>query len=172
MSVDDLIIARAGQIRLLVLDVDGVLTDGRLILGPNGEEYKAFHVRDGHGLVMLRNDGVDVAIITGRKSTVVERRMAELGIVEVHQGIKDKAACLLDLLARRSIAAANVCYVGDDVPDCAAMRLVGLPVAVADASSEAASTAQLVTRRAGGNGAVREVCDLILGAREGQMAVQ
>ena len=155
----------AADIELLVLDVDGVLTDGRLILGPNGEESKAFHVRDGHGLVTVRDAGIAIAIITGRTSSVVETRMRELGVAHVHQGIRDKAACLRYIIDELGVAPEHVCYVGDDVPDRDAMRMVGLAVAVADACDEIHAVAALTTRRNGGCGAVREVCDLILGAR-------
>lgn len=156
--------ARAAAIRLAAFDVDGVLTDGRIILGPGGDEYKAFHVRDGQGLVSLREAGIELAIITGRRSPVVERRMAELGIVHVHQGVGDKRACLAGLLADLGLEAAASCYVGDDLPDLEAVKLAGLGVAVADACAELKAAAAWVTGAPGGRGAVREVCDLIRGA--------
>lgn len=167
MSVerDSAALTRAAGIELAVFDVDGVLTDGRIILGAHGDELKSFHVRDGHGLVRLREAGIERAVITGRSSPVVERRMCELGIAHVFQGIRDKQACLSALLDRLGIAASATCYVGDDLPDLPAMRLVGLPIAVADACEDARAVALWVTQANGGRGAVREVCDLLLRAR-------
>lgn len=156
---------RAAGIRLAVFDVDGVLTDGRIILGPDGDEYKAFHVRDGHGLVRLRESGVLIAVITGRRSRAVERRMQELGIELVHQGIRDKHACLLELLERLDLTTAQTCFVGDDLPDLPVLRMVGLPVAVADACPEVIDAAAWVTGAGGGRGAAREVCDRLLRAQ-------
>jgi 3-deoxy-D-manno-octulosonate 8-phosphate phosphatase (KDO 8-P phosphatase) len=155
----------ATQVRLAAFDVDGVLTDGRIILGPHGDEYKAFHVRDGHGLVRLRESGVALAVITGRQSAVVDCRMRELGITHVYQGVRDKRAQLLELLDVLAILPTHTCYVGDDLPDLGAMRIAGLPVAVADACPEVIAAAAWVTTAAGGHGAVREVCDAILRAR-------
>ena len=167
MSVerDSAALARAAGIELAVFDVDGVLTDGRIILGAHGDELKSFHVRDGHGLVRLREAGIERAVITGRSSPVVERRMRELGVTHVFQGIRDKQACLSELLGTLGIAASATCYVGDDLPDLPAMRLVGLPIAVADACADARAVALWVTQAGGGRGAVREVCDLLLRAR-------
>jgi 3-deoxy-D-manno-octulosonate 8-phosphate phosphatase (KDO 8-P phosphatase) len=155
----------ASRIVLAVFDVDGVLTDGQLILGPNGQEYKAFHARDGHGLVALRKSGIEIAIIIGRRSDVVSVRMRELGIEHVYQGVADKRARLEALLLASGVAAEFVCYVGDDIPDVEAMRSVGLPIAVADAVPEVAAVAAGVTALRGGHGAAREVCDLILTSR-------
>lgn len=152
----------ANLVRLAAFDVDGVLTDGRIILGPQGDEYKAFHVRDGHGLVRLREAGVILAVITGRQSAVVDRRMRELGILHVYQGVRDKRTKLLELLELLSIPPAHTCYVGDDLPDLGAMQIAGFPVAVADACPEVIAAATWVTSAAGGRGAVREVCDAIL----------
>ncbi|MEX2480615.1 MAG: HAD-IIIA family hydrolase [Gammaproteobacteria bacterium] len=156
---------RAAGIRLAVFDVDGVLTDGRIILGPDGDEYKAFHVRDGHGLVRLRESGVLIAVITGRRSAALERRMQELGVDHVHQGIRDKRTCLLELLGRLGLTATQTCYVGDDLPDLPALQMVGLPVAVADACPEVIDAAAWVTGVGGGHGAAREVCDRLLKAQ-------
>ncbi|MCB1748360.1 MAG: HAD hydrolase family protein [Gammaproteobacteria bacterium] len=158
-------LARAAHTRLAAFDVDGVLTDGRIILGPAGDEYKAFDVRDGAGLVALRQRGVTLAIITGRRSAVVERRMRELGIERVFQGVDDKRACLAALLDELGLAAAAACYVGDDLPDIGALELAGLGVAVADACAEARAAADWVTLARGGRGAVREICDVIRTAR-------
>lgn len=159
--------ARAAAVRLAAFDVDGVLTDGRIVLGPQGEEYKAFDVRDGHGLVELRRAGIEVAIITGRSSTVVSARMAELGIPHVAQGVADKRAELERLQRALGVDAAGTCYVGDDLPDLGAMSVAGLSVAVADAAPAVRAAAAAVTRARGGRGAVRELCDFILAARGG-----
>lgn len=156
---------RAAAVELLALDVDGVLTDGRLWLGDDGAEYKSFHVRDGYGLVALARAGVTLAVISGRRSSAVDRRMAELGIVHVHQGISDKPAVLTELLGRTGITAERAAFVGDDEPDLPVMRMVGLPIAVADAHPLARAAAAWVTTLPGGRGAVREACDLILEAR-------
>jgi 3-deoxy-D-manno-octulosonate 8-phosphate phosphatase (KDO 8-P phosphatase) len=152
-------------IELLVLDVDGVLTDGRLRYGPQGEIEKVFHVRDGYGLKALQNAGVRVAVISGRESRAVTRRCAELGIGEVLQGVADKAAAFEALIARLGIAARACACVGDDAPDVALMRRAGLAIAVADAHAEARRAAHRSTRLPGGAGAVREVCDWLLQAR-------
>jgi len=156
---------RWGAVRALVLDVDGVLTDGGLYYAENGDELKRFDVRDGQGLVLLRAAGVLTAIVTRKQTTIVTRRARDLGIVEVRQGVTDKAAALADLLARHRLAAAAACYVGDDVNDLPALRAVGLPIAVADAVPAVCRAAAYVTKARAGHGAVREVCDLILAAR-------
>ncbi len=161
------VLERARGVRLAVFDVDGVFTDGRLYLGPDGAEFKAFHVRDGHGVVRLRESGVTLAIISGRSSPAVAARMRELGIEHVHQGVRDKRARLDELLAATGIDAAASCFVGDDLPDLEPMQAVGLPIAVADACAEVLAAAAAVTRAGGGRGAVREVCDLLVAARTG-----
>ena len=150
------------RIKLLVLDVDGVLTDGRIILNDHGEEIKRFHARDGVGLSLLMAAGIDVAIITGRISGVVQHRARELGITEIHQGVRDKAAIFFNLLQRKGLDKAEVCVMGDDLPDLPMFHLAGLAVAVADAALEVREAAAVVTKRRGGIGAVREVCELIL----------
>lgn len=159
------IIEKAANIKLAVFDVDGVLTDGRLILGESGNEYKAFHVRDGHGLVMLLESGCHIAVITARSSKIVAERMASLGIEYVYQGEKDKGARLMKLIDELGLQREQVAYVGDDVIDLPAMTKVGLPVAVADARSEVKENADWVTEERGGQGAVREVCELIMKAQ-------
>jgi 3-deoxy-D-manno-octulosonate 8-phosphate phosphatase (KDO 8-P phosphatase) len=148
------------------MDVDGVLTDGGLYYAENGDELKRFDVRDGQGLVLLREAGVLTVIVTRKQTTIVTRRARDLGIAEVHQNVTDKGAVLAEVLARHRLAAADVCYVGDDVGDLAAMRLVGTPVAVADAVREIRAIAAYVTKASGGAGAVREICDLIRAARK------
>lgn len=161
MDIEEL----AAKIKLVVFDVDGVLTDGRLILGENGNEYKIFHVRDGHGLVMLLTTACEVAVITARSSNIVANRMAELGIQYVYQGQKNKANALLDLVAKLNINVENVAYVGDDVIDLPAMTKVGLPIAVADAHPTVIEHALWISEKKGGQGAVREVCELIMKAQ-------
>lgn len=158
--------ARLGGVQLVVMDVDGVLTDGGICYTEHGDEVKRFDVRDGQGLVMLRQAGVLTAVITARRSTIVQRRAEELGIVEVHQGVPDKRALLESLLARHRLSPTQVAYVGDDVGDLAAMQLVGVPVAVADAVPVVKKAAVYVTRARPGHGAVREVCDAILEAKQ------
>ena len=157
--IDSEIMERAARIELAVFDVDGVLTDGRIMLGPDGREYKAFNVRDGHGLVMLGKLGVERAVITGRISQAVNTRMKELAIEHVYQGVQDKLAMLESILDTESISAENVCYVGDDEPDIVVMNAVGFPVAVADAEERVCEAAIWITNRPGGKGAVREVCE-------------
>ena len=152
-------------IRLLVLDVDGVLTDGRLSFGPAGEIYQTFHVRDGVGIKALAAEGVTVAVISGRKSAAVTHRCAELGITEVQQGITDKSTAFTRLLARLNLAAGESACVGDDTLDIPLLQRAGLGVAVADAHREARRAAHRTTKLAGGAGAVREVCDWLLAAR-------
>ncbi len=159
------ILERAARIRLVVFDVDGVLTDGSLFLGDGGEEYKAFHSRDGHGMKMLQEAGVELAVITGRTSRVVEHRMASLGIEHVFQGQRDKLPAFEALLARLGLEAAECAYVGDDVVDLPVMRRVGLAVAVQDAHPLVVRHAHWQTPSPGGRGAARDVCELILEAR-------
>lgn len=165
MTRPSAIAARLAAVKLLVMDVDGVLTDGGLYYTERGDEVKRFDVRDGQGLVLLRQAGVLTAVITRRRSEIVERRADELGIVEVHQGATDKRAVLEALLARRGLAASDTAYVGDDVGDLPAMALVGIPIAVADAVSPVRHAAVYVTRARPGHGAIRELCDLILSAK-------
>ncbi len=162
----DTLLERARAIQLLVLDVDGVLTDGRLYLSAHGEEFKVFHVRDGSGLVALRKAGIDIAIISGRDSPAVQRRADELGIRHVRQGVADKAAVLDELLRETGAKLEEVACVGDDTPDVPILRKARLAVAVADAHAAAIAAAHLVTQAKGGRGAVREVCDLLLEARK------
>ncbi len=156
---------RAAAIRLAVFDVDGVLTDGRLWYSEEGRELKAFHVHDGLGLKRLLANGIEVAIITARMSHLVTERMAELGVAHVYQGQKDKLACLHLLCEALQRPLQQVCYTGDDLPDLRAMLATGLPIAPANAHPWVAERAHWQTRRNGGEGAVREVCDLLLHAR-------
>jgi 3-deoxy-D-manno-octulosonate 8-phosphate phosphatase (KDO 8-P phosphatase) len=156
---------KAARIKLLVLDVDGVLTDGRIIISDSGEETKAFHVRDGQGLKLLMKAGVGVMIITGRRSNVVSIRAGELGIQAVHQGVKDKLRVFEEGLEERGLAGEHACVVGDDLADLPLLNHCGLPVAVADAAEEVRNAAVVVTENTGGRGAVREVCEMILKAK-------
>jgi 3-deoxy-D-manno-octulosonate 8-phosphate phosphatase (KDO 8-P phosphatase) len=151
--------------RLLVLDVDGVLTDGRLYYGAKGEALKTFHVRDGHGVKQVAAAGITIAIISGRKSPAVARRARELGIKHVFQGVSDKLAVLGKLLAKLGVPAEHCVCVGDDTPDAPVLAAAGLGIAVADAHADARAVAQLVTSLPGGRGAVREVCDWLVAAR-------
>jgi 3-deoxy-D-manno-octulosonate 8-phosphate phosphatase (KDO 8-P phosphatase) len=161
----DALLERARRIRLLVLDVDGVLTDGRIYMSPAGEELKVFHVRDGSGLVALQRAGVAVAIISGRESEAVSRRATELGIRHVRQGVADKATELAALLRELGVAPAETACVGDDTPDLPMLQAAGLAVAVADAHAALGPVVHWVTSAPGGVGAVREVCDLLISAR-------
>ena len=156
---------RAQAIRLLILDVDGVLTDGRLYFGPKGETLKVFHVRDGHGLKMAQRAGIEVAFVSGRRSDAAYHRAKELGISRFHEGVRDKVAVMEEILAAMRIQPAEVAAVGDDLVDLPLMGRVGLSVAVADAAPEVVAAAHWVTSLPGGRGAVREVCDLLLKAQ-------
>ena len=155
----------AARIRLLVLDVDGVLTDGGLYYGPSGEEIKRFDVQDGMAVVAARRAGLSVAVISGRASAAVTRRMAELGITEVHQGVEDKTVVLAALTARLGLDLGDVAVMGDDLGDLALMRRVGLALAPDNAVREVRSAADWVSRRRGGAGAVREAIEFLLKAR-------
>jgi 3-deoxy-D-manno-octulosonate 8-phosphate phosphatase (KDO 8-P phosphatase) len=155
----------ASAIRLLVLDVDGVLTDGRLYFGAHGEVLKVFHAHDGYGIVKLIASGLEVAVISGRRSSAVSARCRELGIARVTQGANDKLAAFERLRKRVGVAAGACACVGDDLPDVALFAVVGLSFAVADAHPLARRAAHHVTKLPGGRGAVREVCDRLLAAR-------
>jgi 3-deoxy-D-manno-octulosonate 8-phosphate phosphatase (KDO 8-P phosphatase) len=151
---------------LLVLDVDGVLTDGRLYFGPRGEALKVFDVRDGYGLVALQRAGVTVAVISGRRSGAVSARCRELKVRHLHQGVSDKLAVFERLRLRLKLSRSVCACLGDDLPDVPLMNAVALAFAVADAHPAARRAAAIVTRERGGRGAVREVCDFLLtGAR-------
>jgi 3-deoxy-D-manno-octulosonate 8-phosphate phosphatase (KDO 8-P phosphatase) len=155
----------AAAIRLLVLDVDGVLTDGRLYFGRRGEALKVFHARDGYGIRMLIDAGIEVAVISGRRSAAVTARCRELGIARVIQGAADKAAAFERLRRRARVAARDCACIGDDLPDVPLFAVMGLAFAVADAHADARRAAHYVTALPGGRGAVREVCDRLLAAR-------
>jgi 3-deoxy-D-manno-octulosonate 8-phosphate phosphatase (KDO 8-P phosphatase) len=154
--------SRCQRLEMLVLDVDGVLTDGSIIYSDRGEEIKAFHVRDGSGLKFWLRLGKKAGVITGRSSPIVARRVQELGLTSVIQGAEDKNLALTRMLAEQKVEAAAVCCVGDDLPDLPLLKQAGFAVAVADACGEAKAAAHFVTTAAGGRGAVREVVELIL----------
>lgn len=156
---------RAADVRLLLLDCDGVLTDGTITPVVVGDELKSFHTHDGHGLVMLHRAGLRSGIISGRTSRLVETRAADLGIKYVRQGALDKISAFESLLAEAAVDPAHVAYVGDDVVDIPIMRRTNLAIAVADATPDTRDAAHYVTRLPGGRGAVREVCELILKAQ-------
>lgn len=157
--------ARAAKVRLAVFDVDGVLTDGRLWYAEDGRELKAFHAHDGFGFKRLLANGIEVAIISARMSRLVVERMAELGVAHVHQGQADKLACFERLLHALAIAPAETACTGDDLTDLPMLRRAGLSIAVADAHPWVREHVHWRTRLAGGAGAAREVCDLILAAQ-------
>lgn len=164
----------AKNIRLLIFDVDGVLTDGSLFLGDDGQEYKAFNSLDGHGIKMLRNSGVETAIITGRTSQVVIHRARNLGIAHIYQGIEDKLEAFHHLTENLGFRLEQCGFMGDDVVDLPAMRRCGLALTVPHAPDLVKQHAHYVTRREGGHGAAREVCELIMAAQhtlEAQLSV-
>ncbi|MBW1739803.1 MAG: HAD-IIIA family hydrolase [Deltaproteobacteria bacterium] len=156
---------RVERIKLVALDVDGVMTDGRLYYHDDGTESKAFDVRDGHGTKMLKQAGIETVVISGRNSPMVDRRAADIGITEVFQGVRDKVPILEKILSKRGLKFEEVAFVGDDVVDLTTMNRVGLAVAVADASEYLFDVAHYVTLATGGRGAVREVAELILGVQ-------
>lgn len=161
---DDLI-TKASQIRLLALDVDGVLTDGRLYFSAQGDELKAFHSLDGHGIKQLKKAGIEVAIITGRTSPLTARRAGDLGITLLQQGREDKAEALTELLAELDLPPEAAAYMGDDLPDLGAIQMAGLGASVPNGHWYVREHADYCTELNGGEGAVRELCDLILQAQ-------
>jgi len=156
---------RAAAVRLLVLDVDGVLTDGRLYFGADGEALKVFDVRDGHGVKLLREAGVEVAILSARRSPIVERRARELGITQVIQGAADKGASFAALMQALQVRPDQCGYIGDDWPDLAALAQAGFAATVADAAAEVRRVAHWISAAPGGRGAVRELAEFILRAQ-------
>lgn len=160
------LLEKARGIRLLALDVDGVLTDGRLYFAEDGQEFKTFDTQDGHGIKLLQQAGIVCAIITGRTTKLVERRAKNLGIAHLLQGREDKLVALRELIAQLGMALHEVAYVGDDWPDIPAIKASGLGIAVANAHEAVRQQADHVTSLTGGRGAVREVCDLILRAQD------
>lgn len=159
---DSAVLAAAKQVKLLIMDVDGVLTDGRIFIRDNGEEIKSFHTLDGHGIKMLHEYGVQTAIITGRDAPSVGVRVKQLGIQHYFKGIHDKKSCYQTLLATLGLPESACAYIGDDVVDLPVMVRCGLPVAVPQAHDFVLQYAAYVTHAAAGAGAVRELCDVIL----------
>ncbi|MBU4177174.1 MAG: HAD hydrolase family protein [Proteobacteria bacterium] len=156
---------RAKEIRLLLLDVDGVLTDGSIVYGDSGTELKSFNIKDGFGIRLLREAGVEVGIITARRSEAVERRAQDLKLAHLYQGVGNKIEAFAEILAAQKLAPQQVAYMGDDWLDLPLLSRVGLAVTVADGVAEVKSVAHYVTRQAGGRGAVRELCELIIEAK-------
>jgi 3-deoxy-D-manno-octulosonate 8-phosphate phosphatase (KDO 8-P phosphatase) len=159
------VMEKAKKLKLLILDVDGVLTDGRLFFDNEGVEYKCFHARDGHGIKLLRLTGVEVAVISGRNSNSVALRMKNLGIEHVYQGHENKLSAFAEILEKTGIKPDQAAHVGDDLLDLPIMMRVGLAIAVSDANFAVKERADWCTTLSGGQGAVREVCDLIMQAQ-------
>jgi len=153
---------RAAKVKLLILDVDGVMTDGSIIINDHGEELKRFNVKDGLGIRLLMESGIDVLIISGRKSKTVEHRARDLGIREIYQGVKHKESLCVELIGRKGLKKDQVCCMGDDLPDIPMFKQAGISVSVADAAVEVRDAAVFVTNSKGGNGAVRELSEFIL----------
>lgn len=160
-----MISAQLDKIELLLLDVDGVLTEGTVTYNDNGIEYKQFNVRDGLGIRMLMHFGVDVGIVTGRRSEALRHRCDNLGIELLFDGIKNKAEVLDAIVTRTGSIPENIAFIGDDLVDLSLMRKVGLPIAVSDAHPVVLENAAIITSAGGGNGAVREICEAILKAK-------
>jgi len=156
---------KLGRIRLVAFDVDGVFTDGRFYLSDDGTESKSFHTQDGYGIRRLLDAGVSVAVISGRKSGAVEKRMSELGVQHLVQGCGDKVAALDTIISGLNISANECAYVGDDIPDLPLLKHVGFAIAVANAVPALHEQCDYSTSARGGQGAVREICELILGAQ-------
>jgi len=156
---------KAKQIRLAIFDVDGVLTDGSLYISDSGEEYKSFNTLDGHGMRMLKQSGVELVIISGRTSRCVELRAQNLGIGLLYQGVEDKLEVYSSLLTKFGLGAEATAYVGDDVMDLPVMRRCGLAICVPESPALVKQHAHYITQRAGGAGAVREICELIMQAQ-------
>jgi len=155
----------ANNIKLLLLDVDGVLTDGRLYFTNSGEEFKSFHTLDGHGIKMLMSTGVDVGIITGRQSEIVRKRCADLGIKILFQGREDKLNVLHQIITEKSITHDSIAYAGDDLPDLPVLRAVGLSFSVPGGHDAVTTAVHAITDAHGGSGAVREITDYLITAR-------
>lgn len=165
MILAEEILEKAKKVKVLLTDVDGVLTDGRIIYDSEGRELKFFHVRDGHGIKLLNSNGVEVGIITGRNSSIVDKRAKELGINYVIQNAHDKGKIIDDFLRNRHLRAEEICYVGDDIVDLPVFMKVGLRITVPDAPIEVQKYADYITLNYAGKGAIREVCEIILRAK-------
>lgn len=162
------VINKAKQLKLLICDIDGIFSDGSVYMGNSGEEIKAFNTKDGFGLKALMNSGVEVAVITGRKSEIVARRMASLGVKYVYQGMETKLIGYQELCKDLNVSAEQVGFIGDDFPDLPVMQKVGLSVSVSDGHPYVKQVADYVTVTSGGKGAVRELTDLIIMAQQGE----
>lgn len=160
--------SRLSRIKLLLLDVDGVMTDGGIYFSEGGEEIKKFNIQDGYGIVKLQRAGVPVGLITGRVSRMVQRRAEELGIAHVYQNLEDKIVAYRDVKSKLGLSDAEIAYVGDDEPDLQLLQIVGFSAAPADAVETVKRSVDYVCKRKGGEGAVREVIDLLLGGRGGR----
>jgi 3-deoxy-D-manno-octulosonate 8-phosphate phosphatase (KDO 8-P phosphatase) len=167
-SISDDVVTRARGIKLLICDIDGVFSDGSIYMGNDGEELKTFNTKDGFGVKALMNAGVDVAVITGRSSNIVTKRMNSLGVKYLYQGMENKIQGYRELLNDLALQPEQVAYIGDDFPDIPVMKVAGLAVAVADAHPFAKANAHIVTTLAGGRGAVRELTDLLVMAQRGE----
>ncbi len=167
-AVEPAVQQKAKTIKLLICDIDGVFSDGSVILGNSGEEMKAFNTKDGFGIKALMNAGVEVAVITGRKSTLLENRMKGLGVNHIYQGMENKIIGYNELLKNLNLTHEQVAYIGDDVPDVPVMQLVNLAVSVNDAHPYVKSISDLVTVTNGGRGAVRELTDFIIMMQKGE----
>ena len=167
MTMKKSLLLRLKRIKLLATDVDGVLTDAGMYYSENGDELKKFNTRDGMGLVLLRNAGIKLAIVTSEDTRIVERRAAKLKVSDLFQGVRDKVAALETLMKRHSLKWEEVAYIGDDVNDLEVMKRVGFAAAPADATDANKEAAHYVTKKKGGEGCVRELCDLILGQIQG-----
>jgi 3-deoxy-D-manno-octulosonate 8-phosphate phosphatase (KDO 8-P phosphatase) len=156
------ILEKLKKIKMLILDVDGVMTDGKIIMDNEGRELKSFNVLDGHGLVMIQRHGIQAGILTGRTSAVVEHRARDLKITEVYQGALNKKEIFGQILQKNHLTPEVIAYLGDDIVDIPVLKMVGFAAAVADAQELVKKTAHYITRNKGGDGAVREICDMLL----------
>lgn len=166
MNFPDAIIAKAAKIKLLILDIDGVLSDNKLIYGDDGLEYKAFFTRDGHGMVMLQKSGIEIAIITGRKSPLTEKRMQDLKVKHLFQGVPDKLPTFLNLVESLGLSMDEIAYIGDDILDLPILTRVGLSACPKDADQEVPPRVDYVSNFNGGQGCVREMCELLLKSQD------
>jgi 3-deoxy-D-manno-octulosonate 8-phosphate phosphatase (KDO 8-P phosphatase) len=162
MAISADVIARARKVKLLVVDIDGVMTDGRVVYGVYGDELKFFDVHDGLGIVMLKRAGIPTAVITAKKSRIVKTRCRDLAIKIIHQGYPDKLRPFEKILKRYRVSSEEVCFMGDDLVDLSIIKRAGLAVAVPNAVEEVRRCAHHITEKSGGRGAVREICDLLL----------
>ncbi|WP_319380038.1 HAD hydrolase family protein [Thiomicrorhabdus sp.] len=166
MNFPQPLVDKARKIKLLILDIDGVMTDNKLIYSDQGIELKAFYTRDGHGMVMLQKSGVEIGIITGRKSPLIDKRMRDLKVKHVYQGVPDKLPSFQDLVSRLGLELDEIAYIGDDILDLPILMRVGLSVTPADGDPEVKSRVDHISAFSGGNGCVREMCELLMKSQE------